>query len=304
MDSKYIRKHELLIGDGSSAIDLSQMQCRFSVKMGDVSHPQYATFRIYNLSEQTRASIKAQAYNRVAFQAGYRDGHYGTIFDGEVIQGVTGRESPTDTFIDILAAVGVSAHEAGMNQTFAAGSTSKDVAKAAADAMGLPLNDHSSSDGIALPRGRVVYGQARDALSDATRIDNSTWFYDHNGLNIVDYDKFRPGAPIEINSGTGMIGWPEQTQEGIQVRCLLNPLISVATRFRLNNASIQQIHASADIKYLNLAPRLDADGLYRVLYFEHVGDTRGQAWYTDIIGVSVNETDDGGISAMAARGLL
>ena len=35
---------------------------------------------------------------------------------------------------------------------------------------------------------------------------------------------------------------------------------------------------------------MSADGFYRVFVAEHEGDTRGQAWYTNLILLAVNPT--------------
>ncbi|MDF0491604.1 hypothetical protein PX554_26165 [Sphingomonas sp. H39-1-10] len=297
----YIRKATLLLGDDQRAIDLSQLHYKFSVKMADVTHPQYAVFRIYNMSDDTKAQIKANEYRKILFSAGYENGQFGTIFDGEVIQGLSGRESPVDTYLELLCAVGHSSYQAGMNQTLAAGASSGDVAQAAAAAMGRPLLDQSTDNGVKMPRGQVLYGPAHEVLTTAATESGATWHYEASGVAVIDAQKPKAGDDIPINMHTGMVGWPLQTQEGVNVRCLLNPRIAVGLVIDLYNSSIQQAQISPARNFVNTLPKLDPGGKYKVYYFEHSGDTRGNEWYTDIIGLSLSNA--GGLSTLYQRGL-
>jgi hypothetical protein len=301
--TQFIRKASLVVGGVTDGIDLSNLQFKFSVKLAEISHPQYATFRIYNIGKDTLNQIKANEYRRVIFQAGYDQGNYGQVFDGEVIQGRQLRESPVDTCLDLLCAVGYSANQAGISTTLAAGSTATDGAKAAAAAMGVPITNNSKGTPPQMPRGQVLYGMAHETLSAAADGLGATWHHSATGIQVVDIKTYAPGDALVLNATTGMIGWPEQTQEGIKIRCLLNPRVGVGTIVQLNNASIQKAEQSADTRFINIYPTIDADGLYKVLYYEHSGDTRGNEWYTDIIGTSINQTADGGISSLIQRGL-
>ena len=92
-----------------------------------------------------------------------------------------------------------------------------------------------------------------------------------------------------------MIGIPEQTQNGIRVRCLLNPNIKIGqiikiegtiNQFRLDTASLAGV-TNANIQRSN---KLNGQGLYYVMYAQHTGDTRGNPWYTDLICLSVDAT--------------
>ena len=94
-----------------------------------------------------------------------------------------------------------------------------------------------------------------------------------------------------LNSETGLIGFPQQTTDGIAVRCLLNPGLRAMSRIKLDNASIQQHQVGLDPHSQAtkaLIPAIDADGLYRILAINHVGDTRGHPWYSDLVCLSVD----------------
>ena len=111
---------------------------------------------------------------------------------------------------------------------------------------------------------------------------------------------------IELNSDTGMIGLPEQTLDGVVVRCLLNYRILPAQKIRISEGSIQQAafspaYAGAlNNELLQNQLGLAADGIYKALLVEHNGDTRGPNWYTEIVCV---KADGGASPSLYARGI-
>lgn len=304
MANQFIRKASLVLGNDTQGIDLTQLHFTFRIKQADKENPQSAIIRVFNLSPDTAKRVKTDEYTRVILQAGYQDGAYGVIFDGEIVQARLGRESAVDTYIDILAAEGYSANQAVVNTTLAAGSSVADAAAAAADSTGLGLSAFEFDPDAKLPRGQALYGMSREVLHRSVATTGHSYFYDKGRIVIVPLQGFKPGEAAVLNSNTGMIGWPEQTQEGIRVRCLLNPLLELGGRFEIDNASIQRAQISANYQFVNTIPSLDNDGLYRIILMEHQGDTRGNLWYTDLVGVSFDQTTDTGISSLYQRGIF
>lgn len=303
--TQYKRKASLLVGNETLATDLSQMHFRFSVRHGDKESPQSATVRVYNLNPKTILQIQAKEFSRLILQAGYQGGAYGVIFDGDIVQARIGRENTVDTYAEFLAAEGYFAHAQTVNKTLAAGAEMKDVADAAAQAMGLPLEGYRFDENFKLPRGRVLYGMARDALHAAMARSGNTYFYERGQIVAVPLQGFRPRDVVKVSADTGMIGWPIQTEAGIEVQVLLNPLLEIGGRIELNSASIQlaefrTTYQSASTNGLN--PGLDPNGVYRILTIDHLGNTRGQEWYTSLIAIAIDDSA-GGISSLIQAGI-
>jgi hypothetical protein len=132
----------------------------------------------------------------------------------------------------------------------------------------------------------------RDVLNDMADSNNCTWNIYGNELQVLPKFAVRPGEAIVINSHTGQIGVPEQTENGVTVTCLLNPAITWGTRIKLNNTEIAQFAlnqpgsnraVSPNVAYAsqgNWVPPLNSDGDYVCLYVDHHGDTRGNEWFT------------------------
>ncbi len=108
-----------------------------------------------------------------------------------------------------------------------------------------------------------------------------------------------------------MVGVPEATQQGIQVRTLLNPLLRVGHQIELNNKDITQTIIKnqfylgyQDVNALLIA-NVDrgADGFYRVIVIEHRGDTRDQEWYTNLVCLLINPKPKPGTPAIFPYGV-
>ncbi|MDC9027118.1 phage protein [Pseudomonas aeruginosa] len=296
---QYLRQISLKIGNDQEGLDLSDLRIRFSVRRGDVSTPNTADIRVYNVSGETARKADLREFSRLVLQAGYA-GNFGVIFDGTIKQVRRGRESQTDTYLDITAADGDSAYNwAVINTSLAAGSTPEDHLQAAMKAMesrGITMGERPPLPTNKLPRGKVMFGMTRDYLDALGKTQDISWSFQDGKMTLIPNTAYLPGEAVVVNSETGMVGLPEQTQNGVNVKMLLNPAVRCGRRLQINNSSIQRLRLSpaeideADVRFMLQQISLDADGFYKVLVANHVGDTRGNEWYTDVICISVDAT--------------
>lgn len=301
MSVQWLRKISLVVGqNGGTGLDLSGLRIKFTTRKGDLQTPNSADIRVYNLSEETALRVQKE-FSRVALQAGYEQ-NYGMIFSGNVKQVRRGREG-VDTFMDIFAADGDAAYNfAIVNTTLAAGAGQKEKVGACAGAM----QEHGVGTGYmpelaapAMPRGQVMYGMARDYMRSAAQSTDSSWSVQDGQLTMIPRAGYVPGQAVVLTAKTGLVGTPEQSQDGIRARCLLNPQLRVGSRIQLDNNSI--LRAKIDMSYtaINTTPKVNADGFYRVLIAEHSGDTHGTDWYTNLTCISLDGTVP---PALAAKG--
>lgn len=272
-------------------IDLSEMKIVFNVWNGDTETPDNTLIRVYNLAEKTVTQIlKLPAqYGRVRLQAGYFDNDaYGPIFDGTIKQVRRGRENPTDTYLDILAAVNDQAYNFGLISASLEAPKTDPISQINLMAQALKSQDVtgvSTSNvpvGPVLPRGKVLFGLARASARSLARSVQSSWTVRNGKLTFVEFNTYKPGEAVVLNSQTGMIGIPTQTNNGIQVRCLLNPKIEIGGLIQINQKDIQAGLVSPGFTAVNNQAAIDNDGFYKALVVEHKGDTRNNDWYTDI----------------------
>lgn len=282
-------------------IDLSQMHFTFKTFQADTESPNNAVIRVFNLSRDTVQEITKGEYTRVILQAGYENGEFAVVFSGNVRQFKVGRISATDTYLDFLAADGDLGYNfSQISTSIAAGSTPKqriDAIVAAMQKFGVTEGSIAPSTGGTLPRGKVLFGMSRVMLRQQAASQSASWSIQNGKLNMIALDGYLPGDPVLLNSLNGMIGMPEQTSDGIRVKCLLNPKIQPGQAVRIDNRSINQtvqaVPGSAPVPFnqwtgIQLLADVTSDGLYRVFVAEHEGDTRGQAWYTELTCLSID----------------
>jgi hypothetical protein len=295
---QFWRTAKLFLLSDRNALDLSGLRFRFQISANDVETPNIAEIRVYNLSAGSKQEALSE-YSTVAINAGYGENPQ-QIFRGTIKQFRTGKERNVDDFLDIFAADGdVPYNFAVVSEPLKAGSSQQDQFNALAKAAGIPVDGRSSaalSTGGILPRGKVLFGLAKDYFREMARTNNMRWSIQNGALTLIPLDAYLPGTIVKINSATGMIGVPEATEQGISVYCLLNPQIQIGNLLQINNADItattikQQFFPSFTDLNLVAGVSKENDGLYRVVVIEHEGDTRGQEWTTHIICLLVDKT--------------
>lgn len=274
----------------------SGLRVRFQIKDSTTQTPRIAEIRITNLSEATAQRIPSKNA-KVELLAGYQ-GSYGRIFMGEIKQRRIGRENPTDTYVDIFAATGDRAYNNSVvSKTLPAGSTGQDIYKACLEAMKpFGVTQGQIPDALAkmkYPRPVTLFGMARDHLRTLAQSAGSTWNIRDDKLDLIPKDGALEGAAIVLNSQTGLVGLPTQTDLGIVARCLINTRIGINSTIQINQKSIQEAvqnfgyRTEQQNSELNF-PRIAADGLYRVIAIDHVGDTHGQPWYCELYCIAKN----------------
>lgn len=295
MTVQYIRQVEATVNgvvvrsDGDTGLRI-----QFATKQFTVGTPAHCNIIITNPAPKTIAAMRKERAP-VTLKAGYADGGMGVIFQGEVLQVRNGRESISDTFVHILAKDGDTPRNyATVNKALASGHTYKDRVNVALDAFkaqGLQPGFIDTLSTRKFPRNFVAHGMAADLMREIARANDASWFIQGGKVHLLKSQNTIPGSVHVINADTGMVWLPEQTIQGVVVKCLLNYNIVPGSKIKLNNSSIQLAPLSPSIGagatnelYKDGAPlALSADGTYKAWVVEHEGDTRGGNYYTNII---------------------
>lgn len=289
---QWLRACSLVVaGNSGQGLELGELRVTFQTKKGDTETPNSAEVSIYNLSEATASRMRRE-FTRVILQAGYQ-GNCSIIFDGGIRQSIRSRENGTDTVLTLVCADGDQAYNfATVNTTLAAGSTPADRVKVCQqqfEAKGVTAGHMPDLGGAGLPRGKVMYGMGRKFMRDEAENTKTSWSIQDGALVMLKHAGTLPGEAVVLTHETGLVGTPEQTNEGITVRCLINPRLRIGGRIKLDNRSIQA--AKTDLKMsAQRPPKMDSDGFYRILKVEFSGDTRGNDWYADMICIGLDDT--------------
>lgn len=303
----YKRVVHLTVTGQKGTFDFSTVRVRFLVKHDINETPNLLEATIYNLSNDTAERfVNSPLGAQVVLQAGY-ESNVGTVFTGNLIFMRKGRENPTDTIVQLWAGDGDYAYSnATVSKTHAAGSTPQDhwntLTKAmepfgvsAGQVLGVDLSTPK------YPRAFTLFGMVHQALRTLAESKQASWFIHMGQVHLIGDKSAGPqGDVIVLNSMTGLIGMPVESPSGIIVRALINSKFGrtvAGTLLQINQSSIQQAAqfippASAgfipgtpvtDPKQSLILQNLGTkDGIYRVLFAEWNGDSRGDPWYCDM----------------------
>lgn len=302
-DLQYKRTCNLIVSDAAgSGLDLSNLTINFAIKKTDGQSPNTASIKVYNLSDETAKQIQKE-FTRVVLQAGYESNH-GIVFDGNVKAVTLGRENVVDSYIDIQAADGDEGYNFSVvNATLSAGATQRDQIKETAKAMkqfGVAEGHvDDATDTPPLPRGKVMYGNARKYNRQSAQSTGCSWSIQNGRVQVVALKGVLPNTAVQLNSRSGLVGTPEQTSDGIKFRCLINPAIVVGGAIQINERDIQaaklddNASGQPDSAEKKEPVEITADGFYRVVSLDIAGNSRGNDWYIDGVCVPLGDTPDG-----------
>jgi len=296
-DRQWLRAYELTIGKGGGeGIKTNELKVSFEIKKGDTESPNEATIKVWNLSDNTLQRAMKE-FDRVILQAGYQS-NYGLIYDGNIIGKRIIHENGVDIILELTCGDGDEAYtNAVINKTLKAGAKPEDTVKEVVNSF--KKYDVQSGeiptfkDQKELPRGKVFFGMARKYIRQAANTTDTSWSIQDGKMTMVEHDGYMSGEAVVLTSATGLVGAPEQTNDGINIRCLLNSKLRVNGRIKIDNESVQMAkkEIGKDAKKQDKQPTaLDADGFYRILQIKYIGDTRGQDWYCDMVCVSIDDT--------------
>ena len=314
----WLRKYRILITDknDNNALDVSELHCVFEVHKKRSQGGSYAIVRIYNLANDAERLIINDG-DRVIIEAGYEgtmgadrkndmlktpgfiseeegeleeetasSGQYGVIFDGQVIYPTRSKETNNDYVLTLSCIDGnqplnfnyiKKSMNKGMNQ--------RQVFDAVCNSGSVKVPQAHVTDGLseqALPRGKVFFGRSFDYVEDICRGNNALYFMDGGSVNLYKLTDEAKDEALVVDPYTGLIGMAQQTTNGLTFRVLLNPSIKLMTKIQIARSEVKEQTLVVGQKQLPL----DDEWIYQAIEVTHRGDTRGNDWYTDVVGLS------------------
>lgn len=267
--------------------------------------PNFSEIVVYNLNPQDENMV-IRTGSRILVEAGYVNGNYGVIYDGSIFQPMWEREDNVTTKVTFMCIDAMDIlYKNHVAAVFGPLKHQKDCVLAMAAEARRPFKIAKISDYMGnaqLARGKVFfdspayymrkyaqqYGTVMSAIDRKVYIDRPQ---DPIPANLVD-------QALVLSPGSGgLVGTPQQTQDGITFTCLLNPRIKVfkpePMLVKIDNKIIRQMTIPYDTPGFS---RLSQDGAYRVIGISHSGDTRGNDWYTTV--VACNQSMEGTLATM------
>jgi hypothetical protein len=288
-----------------AGLELGMLKITFNVHKKTLQTPDLFEARVYNLSPETRKKILQ--FGRVQLSVGYQFGNYGQVFDGTVVQYRHGKENAVDTYLEIIAGDGDRLNGATSFRRFDIGTQESEAYQTLIKDTGFPVGripDQFGTD--KLQRPWIVAGPTAQYMREIAQKYGADYWVDKGKLYTVSKDTYLPGEAVVLNPKTGLINIPEDTPNGIQATCLINPKIDLGGRIQLDTDLIsgisyvpggQQLNPNNTItaaRYgspLTIGQWTSPKGMYKIVMMEISGDTRGKQWYMDLTCVALDAND-------------
>lgn len=288
------RVYELIIGDYKTGNGLlvKDLQVTFDISKStnNKNRTNSASIEVYNLSEESLKVLDTD-YPAAVFSAGYLDtGGVKRLFSGQVIN-VSTRKSGTDIVTQITMGSGYTElnHET-LSDVVPPGNNVQDAIEKLRKVIGA---DRGVYNGTNL-NNEIIYGyplsgtpkEMLDELAEKYQLD---WQLDDGVLYVHDNDRAATEQfqlAYVISPFTGLIERPYRVsgdkrrskkdkvkKPGVQIKILLNPEIKAGDIIRIEEGLLK--------------------GWYKVDSLRHTGSWRGENWYTEIKGSSLEKVVKG-----------
>lgn len=223
-----------------------------------------ASFRIYNMREDTRRQIfqdryETTTYRQIVLRAGYdSDPTPSIIFRGNLRSAYSHRQK--ENWITEIEAFdgGFGVQNGQVGLTIPAGYDLKNVVRSLIQGMpNVSLGAIGEIGGVQSARGIVVNGSAWAALNQIA--PDAQVFIDNEVANVIGKNEYVifPGEPYLIEASSGLLETPRRYDRLLDVPILFEPRLRVGGLIQLNSS----------VPYYN--------GLYSVIGVRHMGVISG-----------------------------
>jgi hypothetical protein len=257
----------------------------------------FSMISVYNVRPNIR-NLLIESGARVQVEAGYINGHFGMIYDGQVFQPMWEREDYVTEKITFKCVDGHDSLYGNWTKGCSAEmDDQKNIVLQMCKQATKPVDIVHFAEGLVnnrLSRPKVYFDKPIWYIKKFAQQSGTLPTIKAGEIAIdrpqqIDATrvalKLSPGVAGEEGGG-GLIGWPQQTQDGISLTCLLNPNIDIFWPSMLVQIATKWIRQTEFVMGSTSPKPLDAQSVYKILGVNHIGDTRGQEWYTKMTGVN------------------
>lgn len=253
---------------------MTDLRVQYKVKKTSRKEPNSAEITITNLSQQTRAAMKAKGA-RVVLQAGYV-GTVSQIFAGDARVITHVHEHDKGDWSTILrCGDGERAYLFGqISKSYGANTPVRTVLNDVVAALGIdPGNSRDVTISESFLNGYVAHGRAATELERLLKGRGFAWSVQDGRLQILGQTATTSTITV-LSAKSGLVGSPEfgtPDKKGgpsyLKIKSLLQPQIRPGGKIKLDSISVK--------------------GTFRAVTVEHEGDTAGGNWYTTVDALPV-----------------
>lgn len=251
----------------------------------------FADIALFNLNDPTTQTVLQQGMT-VTLKAGFQANQpLSIIFQGTLLQPLWEKIDAVEQKLTLHCVVGL----VEQTNNFVAGNASKGLLQreivsrmASTSAYPLDTTNTAFNSTIRSSRGTVYFGQPIEMIKKYAEQSQMNLWITNLAINARQLKTQTTNIPtIQYTPQTGLIGTPQQTQEGADIRVLLDSRATIGTQFQIvptSGTTIRQL----TVQQGNYQTVLDAQGIYIIVGVRHVGDSRGNQWFSELTGVNFN----------------
>lgn len=250
-----------------------------------------AEISIYNMRSDTREFLATEE-PKVRLSAGYQDLN-GVIFEG-IVNNITVEKEKGDIITTLFCSSDLTALSNDVSDTIN-GISVYDYLTNLCKKNGISISMKKTDKSI---NEYTVDGSVSQTISRICSLFGLSYSLDNGVVRIVDKDisseDVREDEIIVVTPTTGLIGNPNITEEGCNIKTLLDCRYHVNGYYRLeapfaaynlNNLTLRpNAVVGGELNALAFVDEHTYNGTYMILSMQFNGDTRGNAWYSSIRG--------------------
>lgn len=246
----------------------TELRCEFNVSRSLRKDPNTASISLYNVDPVSRGLITTGAV--VQLFAGY--GPIPTLlFEGTIAKrGVVAESKGAERVVTIEAGDGELAFTSIRHDRNYGSTTNQIILASILETMGLGLAPGEPLVPLVYPLGISFVGPAQDALDRICGDVGQSYSIQDGNVQILAAGSTRKEVAVRLTSDTGLIGSPSQSDDGVNLKSLLNGSVKPGTLVSVASFAVT--------------------GFYRADKVTHRGDTHGGEWTTEIEATPVGTT--------------
>lgn len=306
----------------TNAWEPEALRITFEVLQATIQSPWwFADINIYNMDPSDFTTVALNAV-KVTLKAGFQTGptRSAIIWDGPVFQVLIDQEQVVDTRVTLHCVSNPIVMEEVVAFSVGKFASQGQVLAKMAQNIGLPPIDQAAGtlnataaqllEEKTYPRGNTVFGKLGKQLDLVSGDQNLATYRDGAKAYMTSFGDGKtspepnytyappnpPNTPVSstLPAGTtqSIIGTPRQFPQGVIFTVLLDPRLQVQLPIlvvrlvgTLVAQSVRQIGAV-------IAPPLSANLVFFVSQVRHIGDSRGNEWYTEVTGYNTTYGSD------------
>jgi len=268
----------------------ADLKCVFTIPSG-MQIPLYGDVTVYNLSKNSIAEIMKSGTG-LTVKAGYYGsgvkGEYGTIWnDFGIMQCLTEKINGVDFALTIHSSNAKYLIEKFIAEKYVEANTEtlRDHAERSLTSGKFKVAAKTSAlQAELVSRGKITYDTGYNVVREYARNTNQLFGVDpKTGEVIWMKDSAVDTVPIKVGKEYGLLSQITKLQKGITYRCLLDPNIRWLSKLEV----IKGTYVKEFYRTINNVPAELKDTeqqYYTTSLVTHVGDTRGNDWYSEVKG--------------------